>query len=370
MIFNNKQYVPCLRWKMGEYQAVSRLKDKTKERITPLIEIPEIGWDFEKKKEAKTIDTHLEPMARRIKQKWGKAPCFVDMKLIFEKESERLENGVHPIKYLFDNLSDLECSAIPVTGLYRNKYYQQGLKNVLKINNLGICLRITIEQTAQSSFKNDLDSLLSELRINPNESNFVLDLGAPNFIPIDGFAKLIQTIISHIPYLNDWGTFSIIGTSFPETMGGIKDGTIVLSRYEWQLYKNLIIRFLENEIRLPSFGDYCISHPNVPRVDMRIVKPSATIRYTINDRWCILKNKNVRDPENANQYIEMSQTLINSQYYCGHDFSFGDNHIQMCATNKIPKNRSLTMWRQVGINHHIEKVVLDIANFYASSRPS
>ena len=59
MTFDHGNYVPCLRWKQGEYQALLRLSPSTKGCITPLIEVPEIGWDFELGREAKTIDGHL-----------------------------------------------------------------------------------------------------------------------------------------------------------------------------------------------------------------------------------------------------------------------------------------------------------------------
>ena len=59
MNFDHRHYIPCLRWKQGEYQAVSRLPDTTKRAFTPLIEVPELGWDFEKRKRKKTIDELL-----------------------------------------------------------------------------------------------------------------------------------------------------------------------------------------------------------------------------------------------------------------------------------------------------------------------
>jgi hypothetical protein len=363
-MFDHKQYIPCLRWKMGEYQAVLRLSDTAKKTITPLIEVPEFGWDFEKGEQAKTIDEHLTPFSKRVRDKWGKSPCFVDMNLIFENGSERMQKGMHPVKFIFDNLRDMQCFAIPVTGLDRGETYQQEIKKTLTKNKSSICFRITIEQAAKNSFKRSLDSLLSELEIRPNDANFVLDLVTPNFVPLDGFVKVIQVIIGRLPYLKDWRTFSIIGTSFPETMGGIRQGIEVVPRYEWQLYKKLIATFTEAKLRLPSFGDYAISHPNVLKMDMRRVKPSATIRYTIDDSWCLVKGKNVKD-FGLTQFYELSHNLANSRHYFDSTFSYGDKYIKDCADKKVG-NGNLTTWRQVGTNHHIEKVTCDIANFYAS----
>ncbi len=99
MKFDYHHYVPCLRWKQGEYQALLQLKDTTKSKMTPLIEVPEIGWDFEKKIATKTIDKHLEPFARRVKTKWKNRRCFVDLKII--SPSERMLDGRHPLEFVF-----------------------------------------------------------------------------------------------------------------------------------------------------------------------------------------------------------------------------------------------------------------------------
>ena len=159
MNFDYLHYVPCLRWKQGEYQAVLRLHASTKKRFTPLIEIPEIGWDFENETKAKTIDEHLAPFAKRVHDKWGKLPCFVDLRLI--NPSVRLKNGIHPIKYVFDDLRKKGCFAIPVNGIDRGKAYQQAIKSILTKDKAGVCLRVSIEETAKSSFTKDVDSLLS-----------------------------------------------------------------------------------------------------------------------------------------------------------------------------------------------------------------
>jgi len=362
MSFNHAHYLPCLRWKQGEYQAISRLPDTTKRAFTPLIEIPEIGWDFENETEAKTIDEHLAPFAKRVHDKWGKHPCFVDLNHI--KPDKRLADGTHPVRFIFDGLRAMRCQDIPVTGLLRDTEYQKEIKAASAKDKNGICLRITIEHAAKRTLKTGIDSLLSTLKIQPTDCDLILDLGAPNFVPLDGFSMAIQAIVSKLPYLNDCRTFTLLGTSFPETMGSIKEGVEVIPRYEWQLYKMLVDGLRKAKLRLPTFGDYAISYPDVPNLDWRIVKPSATIRYTVNDRWYIVKGKNVRD-YGFKQYRKLSKKVIDSRYFFGSTFSWGDNYIQEWGNGERSK-ANLTMWRQVGTNHHIAKVTRDIASFYAS----
>jgi hypothetical protein len=362
MSFNHTHYVPCLRWKQGEYLAVSELPNMTKHAVTPLIEAPEIGWDFERGKEAKTIDEHLAPFAKRVHDKWGRHDCFIDLHCI--DPDKRMATGTHPVCFVFDRLREIKCSAIPVTGLDRDYAYQQEIRDVLARDESGICVRITIEQAAKSSFKHDLGALLSTLDTDASDCALVLDLGTPNFLPLEGFSRAIQNIVRAFPDLNNWQTFTILGTSFPETMAGIRMRGDLVPRYEWRLYKILVANFREAGLRLPSFGDYAISHPKVLDMDMRIVKPNATIRFTIDDGWYIVKGKNVRD-YGYEQFHELSEQVLVSRYFRDSPVSWGKEYIRQCARRRA-KRGNLAKWLQVGTNHHIMKVIQDIASFYAS----
>ncbi len=356
-------YIPCLRWKQGEYQALLRLSDATKIQITPLIEVPEIGWDFENKVELKTLDEHLSPFAKRVRSKWQQHRCFVDLKLI--NSSERMADKSHPVKFIFSSLRKEKCFGIPVTGIDRNIQYQSAVQKVVSIDGGGACIRITVEQAAKPKIKSMIDELLSNTRVPQSECDFILDLGAPNFIPLPGFCKVIQAIVQRLPYLQRWRTFTILGTSFPRSMVEIKGSEEVVPRHEWLLYKMLIANLNKMGLRLPTFGDYAISHPEVLRLDMRLVKPAASIRYTIDDAWYIIKGPNVRD-NGFNQYHGHCQKILASPNYAGTYFSEGDKYISDCASRDDVSTGNLTTWRWIGTNHHLAKVVLDISNFFAS----
>ncbi len=365
MNFTHIHYVPCLRWNMGEYQAVWRLSTPTRQKMTPLIEVPKIRWDFQKRRYAKTIDEHLDQFPNRVHKKWKGGPVFVD--LINIRASERMASGIHPVRFVFDELRDLAPSAVPVSGIERDAEYQKGIREAIDRDGLGVCLRVRIEQAASSSFGGEVESFLSKLEIEPIKCDLVLDLCAPNFVPITGFARIIRGIVKALPHLPDWRTFTLLGTSFVHTMAEVEIGGQVISRYEWELYEQLISDFNDIGLRLPSFGDYAISHPDVIDQDMRLLKPSAKIRYTIDNGWYVVKGRNVRDERfgKFEQYRELCRIITRSPHYCGSNFSWGDQYIKDCADGS-GKTGSLTMWVEVDTNHHIEKVTQDIASLYAS----
>ncbi|GAB6112477.1 beta family protein [Desulfomicrobium salsuginis] len=360
MDFNHNHYVPCLRWKQGEYMAIAKLSASTRERITPLIEVPEIGFDFEEQAEKKSLDDHIAPFGKRVKAKWGR-PCFVD--LIHLPAGKLLANGIHPVIQVFEDLRNLGCAATPVTGVSRDPSYQRAISHVVSVDNLGVCIRISVGEAAKSTLAAMLDRLLEQLRVKQNKCHLVLDLGSPkNFEPIDGFTKLACAILSRLPYQDEWKTITVTGSSFPETMAEVRRSPAQIPRWEWLLYKGIVAKLGEKGARVPTFGDYGVSHTDIAQVDMRLVKPSATIRYTIDDAWLILKGVNVRD-HGFEQYRSLCNDLINSPYFRDPEFSMGDEYIYHCAIGKV-KTGNLSTWRKVGTNQHMEKVVHDVANLF------
>lgn len=365
MNFTSRHYVPCLRWKQGEYQAVQRLSDGAKEILTPLIEVAERGFDFETGTMKKTIDQHLSPFAKRVEAKWQWRPCFVDLNWI--NPTERMADGRHPVRFVFDDLATHGCSAVPVTGVGREEAYQQAVSQVVSKDKRGLCLRLQIGEAAKPGLNEALDALLGGI-VQPKECDLIFDLGAPNFVPIEGFSKVVEALIRRLPYLRNWRTFTLMGTSFPSSMGEIKVSPASVPRSEWSLYKMVATNLAKARLRVPSFGDYCINYPTANPVDMRLLKPSATIRYATESAWFIIKGPNVRDNQ-FGQYRAHCRTVMNSSNFSGPGFSAGDKYIYDCAKG-VESTGNLTTWRWVGTNHHLEIVARGIASFSAPSRPS
>lgn len=356
-LFDHHHYVPCLRWKMGEYQAVAKLSGVAKKLITPLIEVPEIGWDFGKSQPAKTVDKLLEPFAKRVKIKWGERYCFVDLKML--GPHERMADNTHPLQHVFTELRVLSCAAIPVTGISRDKEYQKAVKNASRKDKNGLCVRVSLEEAALPSLNDSIKSLLEYFSLLPSDCDFVLDLGSPNFVPVDGFTTLVRSIYGKIPNRRHWRSLTIIGSSFPSTMAEIEHGLSRIPRYEWQLYAQLVEKLIKDRERIPTFGDYTINHPDPISLDMRLVKPSATIRYTTDNSWVIVKGPNVRD-NGFEQYQNHCKALLRSSDFAGAGFSEGDQYIKSCALG-TSSTGNLTVWRRVGTNHHLQKIVNDVA---------
>lgn len=357
-MFNHRHYVPCLRWKQGEYKAMSLLSSAASDLITPLIEVPEKGYDFETKTDKKTIEAHLALFPKRVATHWKNRLCFVDLNLI--AATERLKPAIHPVTHVFDELEAYGCAAIPVTAPGRDAAYQRAVHQSTARKKRGLALRLTIEEAARPNLRTVLQALLGSEN-KPENCDLILDLRAPNYTPLAGFAKLLTAIITRLPDLDRWRTFTVIGTSFPPHMGEIQSNLEIIPRNEWALYKLVTVALAKTEVRLPAFGDYVINHPDLLQKDMRLLKPSATIRYAINDAWLIVKGRNVRDYKYG-QYRGLAKSVLGHASFLGTTFSKGGKYISDCA-NGTESTGNLSTWRWVGTNHHLEKVVRDLSSF-------
>ena len=361
LAYDYRQYVPCLRWKTGEYQALNQLTETTKDSITPIIEAAEIGFDFESRVEDKTIDEHLEKLPRRLSQKWSNRPCFLDLSLCCEND---MVDGRHPVVFVFDELRDYECDATPITALNRDRKYQNAVGKIIRRDDLGVCIRVNLEEAVSASIGAEIDSFLQSLGRDPADSHLILDLGAPNYIPITGFSKLVLGVLRRFPHLDDWKSCAIVGSSFPESMAEVRRGVNIVPRNEWTVYKDLFANLVQMGLRLPAFGDYAINHPSVTQMDMRILKPSASIRYAVESSWIVVKGRNVRDHK-FGQYRDLCRLLMSSDEYDGVSICEGDEFIVACANGGNTSN--LTAWRRVGTSRHLAKVVNDISKFLDTS---
>ena len=152
---NKYIYSPCLRWKMGEYQAVENLKNITASRLLPVIEISEMGFDFEKQKESKTIDEHIESFADKVNKKWGKARCMIDFRHVLS--FNKLNKGQHPATIIFGEFKNFGVIADPVVTLVFA--FHEIYKDIVNFSQNGLCIRSLIDDIDNSDYSDKVINL-------------------------------------------------------------------------------------------------------------------------------------------------------------------------------------------------------------------
>lgn len=360
-MFNHMHYVPILKWKMGEYQALYHLETNVKDKVTPLIEITPISYDFANGKKAKSLDEHLEKFGKQLFTKWQSRRCFVD--LVHINQHDRLANGEHPMKRILDLANVEGCNIVPVCQIDSDLAYLQCIINHHNDKGVGAVLRLQSDNFDNPNIAQTIINFVSSLKLELNDIHLVVDFGANQFSSVALSMQMVKAAINMIPTPNQWRTFTICGTSYPQTLTAINQSTLI-PREEWNIYKVLIQSLASNE-RIPTFGDYVVAHPDLIELDMRLIKPYAKLRYTTDNGWYIIKGKAVRSV-GFGQYQNICQEVVGQHFFDGSHFSYGDKYIEDCSSGNASTG-NLTTWVGVSTNRHITKVVDCLSNLYASS---
>lgn len=373
-MFNRKYYVPILRGKAGEFEAIKHLDMDIKRGITPLIDIPPVDLDHKTMLPKETLDKYLKKKVEHIKNCWGtKLPLFAQQAQfsippIFVDFSEmalesRTPEGNHPLEFTFDLLREKLIVAIPTTGTDRDTDYNKAVANVIKKDDMGVCIRILDDELYNPKLLNiELDEILKSLGVSRDKSHLIIDLKTIEESKVSSLAETIKCFINALPQINDWLTFTIAATGVPESMAGImRNSEVEVSRLELNLWK-LVAQTTDTIDRIPSFGDYGIVSPNQGGFQPGFTA-SAKIRYTIEDAWLILKGHSLKKTPGREQYYKLTKTLFQNKDFLGKHFSWGDKFIGECA-QKESISGQLQKWVFIDTNHHLTFVSKQFANFY------
>jgi len=140
-------------------------------------------------------------------------------------------------------------------------------------------------------------------------------------------------------------------------MGGVeRHSHDFVDRVDWMAWRDNQQARRTELTRLPTYSDGAIQHPSgVEGFDPRIMPVSAAVRYTVPDKWLLVKGESTRLTPPSAQFQALATQLVYGhlkRYY------YGTNHCAGCASIKAvadgaPGFGSLEAWRRLGTVHHI-----------------
>jgi Beta protein len=221
-MFESKHYVPGIKWRQGEYLALSELNDAQRDLMTPLVDIPPIPWNFEDEQPAKSIDQHLTKVPAQMADYWGtEHPLFVDLALL--DADERMANGRHPVDDLFARLSAAGVEAIPVTGTDRDANYQAAVRTVLARDDQGVALRLTPEDFGNVTAAIAALIAATNAQIDQiDQIGLIFDFGAIQEAQVQLTTLLALNAIQSVQNLADYRTVTL--GAFPVNLSEIAPG--------------------------------------------------------------------------------------------------------------------------------------------------
>lgn len=355
--FDQKHYVPALKWRQGEYKALATLAGDVKEHVTPLLEIAPIPWDHEDEQPQRTIDQHLAPMPQQLETNWGKDYAFLDCNLV---GAERVQGVTHPVEWMATNAAQRGLRLIPVTALDRDAAYQAAVGICALGKSRQVAIRIGTDDIFDDQVSDLLTGLLETLNVLVENVHIIIDLQYVDASTAGVLLKVLPKQLNAIDALGKARTLTLLGTAFPVDLSDVNPGVGAITRAEWALWTALRTKKL---FRVPTFGDYSIAHFDTREIDPRTMRVSASIRYTGKSEWHIFRGHWLRNPNYSgfDQYRDLSNAVIQHPEYSGSTFSWGDDFIYKCA-NGTGGTGNLSQWRQVGNSHHITFAVRQIAS--------
>jgi hypothetical protein len=163
-----------------------------------------------------------------------------------------------------------------------------------------------------------------------------------------------------VPYLEDWGSLTVLAGSFPKDLSEFKrNDHHLIERSDWLRWSQYVD---SHPARIPVYGDYTIQHGIFEEQQGKRRNFSASIRYTLDDKWLLMKGEGVFNENSAGfgQWPAHAKLLVGMPEYSGPEFSFGDRFINEIASHPTKKGTA-ELWLSAGISHHIAKVLAQIA---------
>lgn len=360
--FDHKHYVPSLRCKQGEYAAFKALDKTARAGLTPLWEVQPFvldddeEGDIDVKAIQKRVDDYLSRLTKALSEVLVGSSCFLDAGLL--DSDLRHSSGQLPLNVLVSRLDEVGADVVPVTGPDRDAGYNGGAVALAATRDRGLCLRLG---AADISNPRSLVGYLEALNIAPQKIDIIVDLKFLEEAGLALTAAFLPSALNQLTGLGAWRTVTLLAGSFPVDFTSMGSGLLSIPRREWSLWTQLLGLSNEALSRLPTFGDFGVSHP-VYRELPPVATGSAAIRYTGEDEWLVFRGRSVRDSRFGGyaQYHALSRMCVSHPVYRGPDYSDGDKYIMECS-KRDSKPGNNTTWRYVGTNQHLTFVAMEVS---------
>ncbi len=359
----NTIYFPILKTLAAEFTALRNTKHSKAKNIIPLFEFPKVQNRKKYRESSEPITEFIGDTSEEIGQFWAEKHAMFDA--YHWSPTATNEQGEHIISYIYHSLESTGVKTVPVVGYDRWGImdYQMALQSIARSHMGKFCIRLdhaAFEDSAEPDFlQENLDDIISSLELNPSNCHVIFDfedvthLGAIDLI--EQFESLFN-IVSRFNFMS----YSIAGCSLPKTINEavkVQNSCGVVLRKEMLLWRSARQRFPNIPI---YFGDYGVRGPHS---NEGIISPNTNgkIRHTIENEYFVARGQSLSKPPKGEQMWQLAQKIIDSGYYLGEQFSWGDSEIFRCSKKKFKGNAG--QWIAIDTNHHLAYVVAEIAEF-------
>ncbi len=324
------RYVPLLRSKIGEAEALARLDNQAQNRLLPVFHV---------------VERPPATFATRMVNSWSGRPMALDGQYsLASTGSYRTyvnvfdalgQGGVNVIPSIeCDSSANHVAVVMPLVGRFASGLVVKA--NLAQVPNVGDWV------SAQGWNRQDVDLLV-----------FVgeVSTAAPSQI-----AQLVNQILLSPPFQpTNWRSITLALSAAPLHLGGYPVGRTDVQRTDWQTWQ-AAAPTLPFQL---DYADYAQLHPSlVDPPGIAMSRAPVSVRYTTYDHWILLKGVRTSGPNGVQmgtQYIGHANSLINDPHFGGVPGCWGDAQIQQVMNRTITSgNRS--KWAGYLMNRHLSHV--------------
>jgi hypothetical protein len=373
-------YVPILKAKEGEFDALVHLSERANNQIVPWFDVPQLDEKTRKNSEERLelpIESFLNKKALGIADAWLGKPIFCESKSIFMDlprwaPNAQTENGEHVLPYFRNRLEHLGVIVNPVIkyDVWGDLAYVNAIKSIRLENGRNFCIRLNMDVDTADDIKADpeyvaerLSDIVEQLNIDPSKTYLLVDFGdvSGQTYSIEEMINIVKQVISLIKGV---GSLQIMlaGSSLPTSINLAvkeKDSTGLVLRKEMVVWQALLSDSQSQDI---IFADYGVRNPSSNDESIPCPNANGKIRYTVGKQYFIVRGYQLNIGLKYHQYHDLAHAVVNSEHYLSSKFSWGDKQIFLYS-NPEYRSGNPTTWITIDTNHHIEAVVMEVLEF-------
>jgi hypothetical protein len=340
-------YAPVLKGRQGELAALGSIQPETKRHLLPIVEIVPGSYEAYGVSQSRSI---IEKTASKL-QAWAGYRLLLDAGLLTMEVELRGSYGA--VGFSIEAAIEQGIDATPVVHLDDGLLALRDARAWHADTRRGVAVRLGAKELDADA--EDIDAgvtdLLHDLGVDREHADLILDLGpAIGDLMVRAGSRLAADFLRGLTGAESFREIIVTAGAFPADLTDYppwKLGEPV--RYDAALYDHL--RQRKRLPRTPIFGDYAITHPSL--VTGLLYRATPQLRYTLADRWLVLKGGRNDRRGNA-QFYEVCERIAQHPDFVGGALGNADARISNPRA-KGPGNAST--WREVGTTHHLDYVV-------------
>lgn len=339
-------YVPILKWKRGEQNALFNLEDSVKKGTIPFLEVP-------------LHSKNLDKFSVDVKKVWENRPFYFYLSQgwyedIDEDDPEDFEKEV--MRIFSKHYSYLDPKyAIPVFDL--SNYY------AIKAWPDGHSQRMAIRISGNEFGLIDLNlNLMLADTDRRKMTDLILDLHTVESDDVFAKQSLMKAALSDLDSPEEYRSIIIASNSFPSSFNGLEIETIhEYPRNEFVIHDTA--KKLANKLGFTySYSDY--GPTDLSDTTFVIgMSPNFKIKYTGFDKYYYIKGIPIKKGGLDFSQVQKACRILyqNPSVFSGESFSWADKKIaEIAKSSKEIQTGNLTTWVSYSFNHHISFIAKQI----------